>query len=133
MAGVTLAPILTAPAIVQMHIAGAVAALALGAAVLSLRKGTRVHRRIGWAWIAAMLVVAITSFWITSLRPGAFSPIHLLSILTLVTLPYAVWARRTGRIARHRTAMITLYISLVGAGAFTLLPNRLIGRTVFGG
>jgi uncharacterized membrane protein len=116
-----------------MHMAGAVAALGLGAAVLLLRKGTRAHRRIGWAWIAAMLVVAITSFWITGLRPEAFSPIHLLSVLTLVTLPYAIWARRTGRIARHRAAMITLYISLVTAGAFTLLPNRLIGRAAFGG
>jgi hypothetical protein len=29
--------------------------------------------------------------------------------------------------------MITLYVSLVTAGAFTLIPNRLIGRMVFGG
>jgi uncharacterized membrane protein len=77
--------------------------------------------------------VAITSFWITGIRPGQFSPIHLLSILTLVTLPFAIWARRVGRIGSHRTAMISLYVSLVAAGAFTLLPTRLIGRAVFGG
>ncbi len=130
---ISAAPILTAPVIVQMHIAGAVAALGLGAAVLLLRKGTRVHPRVGWAWVIAMLLVAITSFWITGLRPGQFSPIHLLSILTLVTLPYAICARRTGRIGRHRAAMIALYVSLVSAGAFTLLPSRLIGRAVFGG
>jgi uncharacterized membrane protein len=29
--------------------------------------------------------------------------------------------------------MISLYVSLVAAGAFTLIPNRLIGRMVFGG
>jgi uncharacterized membrane protein len=28
--------------------------------------------------------------WITGIRPGQFSPIHLLSILTLVTLPFAI-------------------------------------------
>jgi uncharacterized membrane protein len=53
--------------------------------------------------------------------------------LTLVTLPYAIWARRVGRISSHRAAMISLYVSLVTAGAFTLLPNRLIGRAMFGG
>jgi uncharacterized membrane protein len=128
-----LAPLLGAPTIVQVHIAGALAALGLGTAVLFLRKGTRIHRRIGWLWVGAMFAVAITSFWITGIRPGQFSPIHLLSILTLLTLPFAIWARRAGRIGSHRAAMISLYVSLVAAGAFTLLPNRLIGRAMFGG
>jgi uncharacterized membrane protein len=129
----SLAPLLGASAIVQVHVAGALAALGLGTAVLFLRKGTVVHRRIGWFWVGAMLAVAITSFWITGIRPGHFSPIRLLSILTLVTLPFAIWARRTGRIGSHRAAMISLYVSLVAAGAFTLLPSRLIGRAMFGG
>jgi uncharacterized membrane protein len=128
-----LAPLLGAAAIVQWHIAAALGALGLGTAVLFLRKGTLVHRRVGWLWVGAMLAVAITSFWITGIRPGKFSPIHLLSILTLATLPYAIWARRVGRIGAHRAAMISLYVSLVAAGAFTLIPNRLIGRMVFGG
>jgi uncharacterized membrane protein len=33
----------------------------------------------------------------------------------------------------HRAAMISLYVSLVAAGLFTLLPSRLIGHAVFGG
>ncbi|MEA2759789.1 MAG: hypothetical protein QOH65_2402 [Methylobacteriaceae bacterium] len=129
----SLTPLLGAPAIVQWHIAGALIALGLGTAVLFMRKGTRIHRRIGWLWVGAMFAVAITSFWITGIRPGQFSPIHLLSILTLLTLPFAIWARRAGRIGSHRAAMISLYVSLVAAGAFTLIPNRLIGRMVFGG
>jgi uncharacterized membrane protein len=129
----TLAPLLGAPAIVQLHIAGALASLGLGSAVLFLRKGTIVHRRIGWLWVGAMFAVAVTSFWMTGIRPGQFSPIHLLSILTLVTLPFAIWARRVGRISSHRAAMLSLYFSLVAAGAFTLMPTRLIGRMVFGG
>jgi uncharacterized membrane protein len=129
---VTFTPLLRAPAIVQWHIAGALVALAPGTAVLFMRKGTRIHRRIGWFWVGA--------FWWRShrsgspaFRPGQFSLIHLLSILTLVTLPFAIWARRVGRITSHRAAMISLYVSLVAAGAFTLLPNRLIGRAMFGG
>ena len=117
----------------QLHVAGALAALGLGSAVLFMRKGTRVHRRIGWFWVCAMFFAAITSIWITGIRPGQFSPIHLLSILTLVTLPFAIWARRVGRIGSHRAAMLSLYFSLLAAGAFTLLPSRLIGRAVFGG
>jgi uncharacterized membrane protein len=128
-----LAPLFGAPAIVHLHIAGALAALGLGGAVLFLRKGTRIHRRIGWSWVGALFVAAVTSFWITGIRPGQFSPIHLLSILTLLTLPFAIWARRTGHIGSHRAAMISLYVSLVAAGAFTLLPNRLLGHAVFGG
>jgi uncharacterized membrane protein len=128
-----IAPLLGAPAIVQLHIAGALVALGLGTAVIFLRKGTRMHRRIGWFWVGGMSVVAITSFWITGIRPGHFSPIHLLSILTLLTLPFAIWARRAGRIGSHRAAMISLYVSLLAAGAFTLLPNRLLGHAVFGG
>jgi uncharacterized membrane protein len=130
---VNLTPLLGAPAIVQLHIAGALVALGLGTAVIFLRKGTRIHRRVGWLWVAAMFGVAMTSFWISGIRPGQFSPIHLLSILTLVTLPYAIWARRVGRIGSHRTAMISLYVSLIAAGAFTLIPSRLFGRMAFGG
>jgi uncharacterized membrane protein len=84
---VTFTPLLGAPPIVQWHIAGALIALALGTAVIFMRKGTRIHRRIGWLWVSAMFAVAISSLWITGIRPGQFSPIHLLSILTLFTRP----------------------------------------------
>jgi uncharacterized membrane protein len=51
---VTFTPLLRAPAIVRWHIAGALVALAPGTAVLFMRKGTRIHRRIGWFWVGAM-------------------------------------------------------------------------------
>ena len=41
-----------------------------------------------------MLAVAISSLWIHEIRLlGPFSPIHFLSIFTLVMLPMAVWKR----------------------------------------
>lgn len=46
-----------------------------------------------------MAVVAASSFWIHQIRlVGLFSPIHLLSICTLVMLPLAVWRAHTHRV-----------------------------------
>ncbi|MBZ9917664.1 DUF2306 domain-containing protein [Mesorhizobium sp. BR1-1-12] len=112
----------------------AFAALAIGGVQLALPKGTLRHRAMGYLWAALMLAVAISSFWIQQIRLiGPFSPIHLLSILVLVTVPLAVWHARNHRVAKHRKAMIALYIfALVGAGVFTLVPGRILHDVVFG-
>jgi uncharacterized membrane protein len=126
----TLAPVLAAPAIIQLHIAAAMLAVVAGGTIMLMRKGAGAHRHLGWAYTAAMLVVAISSFWMG--RQGQWSWIHLLSILTLITLPKAIIARRRGNIRAHRFGMIQLYASLVVAGAFTLLPGRILGEAVLG-
>ncbi len=128
----SLAPIQAAPAIVQFHLAAALLALGLGAAVLAMRKGTPMHRGIGWAWAAVMLAVALSSFAITSIWPGHYSPIHLLSILTLVSLPAAIWLRRRGNIRGHAITMISTFAGLFIAGLFTLVPGRLLHAAIFG-
>jgi uncharacterized membrane protein len=64
---------------------------------------------------------------------GPWSPIHLLSVLVLVTLPLAVWHAHRHRVRRHRSAMISLYaFGLIGAGVFALLPGRVMHEVVFG-
>jgi uncharacterized membrane protein len=126
----TLAPLAAASAVIQIHVAGAVVALAAGTAVALLPKGTPLHRRIGWIFVPAMAVVALSSLLIA--RSGHFSAIHLLTLLTLVSLPYAVLSRRRGNIAAHRSAMLGLMLGLVIAGAFTLLPGRLMHAVAFG-
>ena len=45
--------------------------------------------------------------------------------------PLGVWLARKGRVRAHRGAMTGLYAGLVIAGAFTLIPGRLIGNLVF--
>jgi uncharacterized membrane protein len=130
-----LAPLLAAPAIIQLHAGAAVAALLLGIAQLSLPKGTGLHRTMGWIWAALMLAVAVSSFWISGerFRFGPFGPIHLLSILTLVSLPLGLFYARRHNVRGHRTTMISLFAAaLIVAGLFTLLPSRLLGRVVFG-
>ncbi|MER9651969.1 DUF2306 domain-containing protein [Mesorhizobium sp. M0152] len=130
----SLGPLLSARPPIPWHAFAAFAALAIGGAQLALPKGTLRHRAMGYLWAALMLAVAISSFWIQQIRLlGPFSPIHLLSILVLVTVPLAVWHARNHRVAKHRKAMIALYVfALVGAGIFTLLPGRVMHDVVFG-
>ncbi|RAZ74425.1 DUF2306 domain-containing protein [Mesorhizobium atlanticum] len=130
----SLGPLLSAPPPIPWHAFAAFAALAIGGAQLALPKGTMRHRALGYTWVALMLVIAISSFWIQQIRLiGPFSPIHLLSILVLVTVPLAVWHARNHRVAKHRKVMISLYFfALIGAGVFTLLPGRIMHAVVFG-
>jgi uncharacterized membrane protein len=126
----TLAPLLAAPAVMQLHALAALISLAAGLTVLALRKGTPRHRLIGWIFVVAMTVTAISSAFITS--NGHYSAIHLLSVLTIVTLPRAIILRRRGDIAGHRAAMLWLFAGLAVAGAFTLMPGRMMNKVVFG-
>ena len=130
----SLGPLLTAPPPIPWHAFAAFAALAVGGAQLALPKGTLRHRAMGYVWAALMLVIAISSFWIQQIRVfGRFSPIHLMSILVLVTVPLAVWHARTHRVEKHRRVMIALYVfALIGAGVFTLMPGRIMHSVVFG-
>ncbi|WFP60801.1 MULTISPECIES: DUF2306 domain-containing protein [unclassified Mesorhizobium] len=130
----SLGPLLSSPFPIPWHAFAAFAALAVGGAQLALPKGTSRHRAMGYVWAALMLVVALSSFWIQQLRViGPFSPIHLLSILVLVTVPLAVWYAHTHKVTAHRSAMIRLYLfALLGAGIFTLLPGRVMHAVVFG-
>ena len=130
----TLLPLLDATPAIQFHAFAAIAAFAIGAVQLSAPKGTIPHRLIGWLWAALMLIVAISSLFIHEIRLwGPWSPIHLLSILVLVTLPLAVLHARRHEVRRHRIAMLMLFSgALVIAGIFTFLPSRIMHAVAFG-
>src|SRR5205807_2742488 len=64
----TLAPLLAAPAAIQLHAFAALAAFALGAVQLAAPKGTIPHRLFGWTWAALMLTVVVSSFFIHTIR-----------------------------------------------------------------
>jgi uncharacterized membrane protein len=129
-----LAPLLDAPPAIQLHAFAAVTAFALGVVQLSAPKGTLPHRTIGWVWVALMALVSVSSFWIHQLRLWElWSPIHLIAIFTLVTLPLAVWAAHRHAVERHRRAMTGLFFgALVIAGIFTLVPGRIMHAVVLG-
>ncbi len=130
----TLAPLLTASPAIQLHAFAAMTAFALGIVQLSAPKGTLPHRALGWIWVVLMLAVAISAFWIHTIRLwGPWSPIHLLAIFTLIMLPIAVLHARRHRVLQHRIAMLSIFFgALVIAGAFTLVPGRIMHAVVFG-
>jgi uncharacterized membrane protein len=131
----SLAPLLDAAPAIQLHAFAAMTAFALGIVQLSAPKGTLPHRTIGWIWVTLMALVSLSSFWIHQLRLfGPWSPIHLISIFTLVTLPLAVWAAHRHAVERHRRAMTAIFFgALVIAGLFTVVPGRIMYKVVFGG
>jgi uncharacterized membrane protein len=130
----TLQPLLDASPVIQIHAFAAIAALFLGALVLFRRKGTPAHRFAGRLWAVLMVVVAGSSFFIHTIRLwGPWSPIHLLSIATLVFLAYAIFLIRRHNVAAHARVMKSLYVgALVVAGIFTFLPGRIMNHVVFG-
>jgi uncharacterized membrane protein len=133
-ARMSLAPLLDAAPAIPLHAFAAMAAFALGVVQLAAPKGTLPHRTLGWIWVGLMAVVAASSFWIHQIRlVGPWSPIHLLSIFTLVMLPLGVWRAHRHRVNAHRWTMISIFTgALVIAGLFTLLPGRIMHAALFG-
>ena len=122
---------------VRVHLACALAAIVIGAVQLARPKGTPGHRVLGIFWIALMLVISVSSFWIHEVMPtGAtlgFSPIHLLSIWVIYQMASGYRHARAGQIDRHRKAMTYTYIGgLIIAGLFTFTPGRLLYRVILG-
>jgi uncharacterized membrane protein len=130
----SLAPLLEAPPVIQVHALCAFLALLLGAVQLFRKKGDPVHRAIGFSWVGLMAVVALSSFFIWTIRLWwLFSPIHLISIFVLVMLWLGVQRARRGDIARHRKTMeATYFLGLVVTGLLTFIPGRIMYRVAFG-
>jgi uncharacterized membrane protein len=129
----SLAPLLNAPFAIQLHAFAAMTAFVLGILQFARAKGTFSHRTFGWTWVTVMLIVAVSSFWIHDIRVwGIWSPIHLLSIFTLISLPVAVWMARHHRVRAHRGWMIGIFAgALVIAGIFTFVPGRIMHAVIF--
>lgn len=130
----SLAPLLSAPLVVQFHAFAAMAAFGLGIVQLAAPKGSLPHRTIGWIWVTLMLGVSVSSLFIHRIRLwGPWSPIHLLSIFTIAMLVLAVRHARRHAVARHQRVMVFTFAgSLVVAGLFTFLPGRIMHAVLFG-
>lgn len=116
------------PLAIKAHILAALGALALGAALMVVRKGRLFHRTAGWLWVGLVSVVAGSSLFIRALNHGAFSVLHVFTAVTLIALPLGVmWARRH-QVSRHRSAMMGLFY---GAFAINMLFAFIPGRTMW--
>lgn len=117
-----------APLLVAAHATSALVCLGLGAHVLvRRRKGDAAHRAAGWSWVAGMTFVATSSFAIRDLRGGQLSLLHVLSVVTVVSLVLGIRAARRHDVRAHRANMRGSYLGLVGAfvGAVAV-PDRAI-------
>lgn len=130
----TLDPILTAPTVIQIHVAAAVFALMIGPFSIWRKRRDRIHKTLGYIWISSMFMLATSAWFINEIRLiGPFSPIHGFSLLTYYGLWEAISHVRARRFEAHGKTMKNLYFLALGVtGLFTLLPGRRMNDVLFG-
>lgn len=113
------------PALVALHVASAVAALAIGPLVLAGRKGDRTHRRLGRAYVSLMLAACASAAALLLWRFNPFlAGVTALSLYTVVTATRAAVGRRRARPTLDRSIAVlglasggALVAFAIGAGA----------------
>ena len=108
----------------------------LGAYLLGFPKGTSFHKRLGKGYMFLMFFSSFISLFLEAqVGPqflNHFGWIHILSVVTMGTVPVSIFAVRNGNIKRHQRTMVLLYFTgLLVAGGFTLFPGRLLHRVFF--
>ena len=99
-------------------------------------KGSVLHKKIGSIYMALIFFSSIVSLFLKAyVGPtflNHFGWIHLLSFLTIWTVPRSLIAVKKGNIKRHKSSMKLLYwIGLILAGLFTLMPGRYLREVLF--
>ena len=127
------ARLVESPVVLKMHLAGALSAFGIGTALMMGVKGRGLHKRLGYAWVVAMAITAISSFFLTGLNGNSFSWIHGLSAWTIIGLPMGIAAARRKDIAKHRKEMTGMFTGgMLVAGLFAFLPGRMMWSIFFG-
>ncbi len=134
----TLEPALAAPLPIQIHLLTVLPAFVIGLwLILFSTKGKLAHRTFGYIYLVLMTVTATTTVFIHGNPNGSFygfSWIHLFIPLTINGVVGGLLAVRKHNIARHKRAMLGLFIgAIVIAGALTFLPGRIMNQIVMGG
>jgi uncharacterized membrane protein len=102
------------------HFATSLVALISGAFVLFRAKGTTMHRRVGWVYVASMVALNASALSLYRLT-GTFGPFHMAALISLMTVAAGVVAARQRKRAnrtwlrRHYFFMSYSYLGLVAA------------------
>ena len=124
----TLAPLINAAMPIPHHAVAALLAKLVGAAQLSLTKGTVLHRLLGYIWASLILFVALTGFFI--FETVVSTPFNYLSkplsALVLVMLWWCIRLARAGKIKEHRQTMIQAFLLTMLIGLLTIQPGRVV-------
>ena len=123
---------MNASLIIQFHVIAAVVAFLVGPIALIRKRRDIFHKIAGYIFVVGIVVAALSSFFIFSIRMiGPFSPIHLLSVVSLVSVSFALYSIKNKNIKAHKRAMWRLYSQAIGiAGLFAFLPGRLMNDMV---
>jgi len=104
-----------------IHLIASGLALVAGTLVLSLTKGTQLHKRIGYTYVASMTILLITAFMIYRLFGtwGVFHWTALISTLTLICglVPILTSRPTNNYVSLHFSFMYWSVIGLYGAFA----------------
>ena len=114
--------------LIVTHVVGALTSVVLGGYQVWRRpKGDTRHRLLGRTWVVLILWTAISSFWIRQINEGAFSWLHVLSVVTLVTVTLGVVNAVRGNVTGHRGNMVGSWLGACGAMvAAVAVPGRMI-------
>ena len=121
----------------SLHLIAVLPCIPLGVYLIYFsKKGASRHRLLGKVYMSLMFFQAsISLFMQARVGPqflGHFGYIHLLSLVTLFTVPYSLVKVRAHKLDAHRNSMIILFWSgLFIAGAFTLVPGRYLHEVLF--
>lgn len=123
--------------LMYLHLSTILPCVFLGAYLIGFKKGTKLHRRLGMAYMGLIFFSSFISLFMEA-RVGPqflnhFGWIHSLSVITMTTVPISIRAVQRGNIKRHQRTMLLLYFSgLLIAGGFTLVPGRFLHEILFG-
>lgn len=102
-----------------VHLVFAFVAIAAGAGVLFMAKGTRWHRTVGHLYVTSMVGLNVSALAIYDLT-GSFGPFHVFALVALLVVGIGMWtvlARRPRRrwIDAHARWMASSYMGLMAA------------------
>ena len=111
-----------------VHLIASVIALLTGTLVLSITKGTAIHKKVGYLYAVAMAVLLGTSFMIYRLH-GTFGILHIFSVISSLTLLAGIVPMMLKKPKRYFSYHVSfMYWSVIGlycafcAEVFTRIP-----------
>ncbi|PHI20326.1 hypothetical protein CEQ90_08425 [Lewinellaceae bacterium SD302] len=120
----------------HLHLWTVAPCVPLGLALFLMKKGTKIHRKLGMLYFVLMFFTATVALFLPALVGptflGHFGWIHSFCLLTIFVVPRSLYFARTHQVKRHKIGMILLYVgALLIAGAFTLTPGRYLHGVFF--
>ncbi|WP_376089682.1 hypothetical protein ACE7GA_18425 [Roseomonas sp. CCTCC AB2023176] len=120
---------MSTPLPVLVHLGFSLAALAAVPVAIGARRLGISHRIAGRVAAGALFGAALSALALTT---HGFTPLHVLALIMMATLGWAVWRVRHGRVEAHRRSMLICAGSLVIAGvAAVAVPGRLLHAWTF--